>query len=321
MSDHKTVSVIDTGYASFEVEKKILKEAGYDLQIFNGHRHDVNAKIDFAKDSEGLLIRWSEINDPFLKAFKCLKAICRYGVGYDNINLDAAKRFGVKVANVNGYASHSVSDHTLMLLFAILRDLDGSRRQLRGDYTQPGRKDSFELHEKTLGIIGLGRIGSMLCRKAQPLFSEVIAYDPFVPDDRFTEAGARSVSKKELIQSSDVISLHCNLNETSHHIIDESDFKQMKKKPILINTARGGVVNEEALKQALEEDLLFGAGIDVFKDEPPLNNMDPVINHPKVIATGHNAWYSREAQQELQLRAARNMVAMLRDEPCEDLLT
>ncbi|MEQ8552843.1 MAG: C-terminal binding protein [Cyclobacteriaceae bacterium] len=318
--DNRIVSVIDTGYESFEEERKILREAGYELNIFEGLRNDLKAKVEFAKDSEGLLIRWSEINTEFLKRFTDLKAICRYGVGYDNINLADAKSCGVKVANVSGYASHSVSDHTLMLLFAVLRDLEGSMKQLRGDYTQPGRKDTFELHEKTLGIIGLGRIGSTFCQKAKPLFREIIAYDPYIGDDRFSEVGARKVGKDELISSSDVISLHCNLTDESRHIIDNSAFERMDKKPILINTARGGVVDEEALRKALKEDRLFGAGIDVFRDEPPLADMDEVINHPKVVATGHNAWYSSEAQEELQRRAARNLVKMLQGQECEDRL-
>ncbi len=317
---HKVVSVIDTGYASFEEERKILHDAGYQLKIFDGHRNDLPAKIAFAKDSEGLLIRWSEINTAFLRQFSNLKAICRYGVGYDNINLEVARQFGVKVSNVSGYASHSVSDHTLMLLFAVLRDLAGSIKQLRGEYTQPGRKDSFELHEKTLGIIGLGRIGSTFCRKAQPLFKEILAYDPYISANRFAEVGARKVEKEELIKNSDVISLHCNLTDESRHIIDDKAFGLMEKKPILLNTARGGVVDEEALKKALREDRLFGAGIDVFSDEPPLADMDEVINHPKVVATGHNAWYSKEAQDELQLRAAKNLVKMLQGQECEDQL-
>ncbi|XOV91739.1 MAG: C-terminal binding protein [Bacteroidota bacterium] len=317
----KVVSVIDTGYESFEVERKILGEKGYTLQVFDGGRHDIIGKKAFAENSEGILMRWSQVDNDFLKDLPKLKAICRYGVGYDNINLEHARQYGVKVANVSGYASHSVSDHTLMLLFSVLRDLHGSEGHLRKHYTQPGRKDSFELHEKTLGIIGLGRIGSMLCNKAKPLFKHILAYDPYILDEKFNEVGAQKASKEEILRQSDVISIHCNLSTSSENLIDSQEFELMEKKPILINTARGGIVNEEALMQALKEDKLFGVGIDVFKEEPPLENLDPLFSHPNVIATGHNAWYSKEAQEELQLRAAKNMVAMLLDEPCEDLLT
>ncbi len=320
MSDRKIVSVIDTGYESFEVEKSLLSEIGYELEIFAGARNEIEAKIEFAKNAEGLFIRWTEIDDKFLNELPNLKAICRYGVGYDNINLDSAQRFGIQVSNVSGYATHSVSDHAMMLLYAVLRDIKGSERQIRNGYTQPGRKDVFELHQKTLGIIGLGRIGSMFCKKAKALFNQVVAYDPYADENQFKVSEARKVGLEELLKSSDVISIHCVLSDETHHMVDTSAFVCMDRTPILINTSRGGVVEEAALKMALESNKLYGVGIDVFSDEPPLKDMDEVINHPKVIATGHNAWYSAEAQRELQLRATKNMVAMLLDQPCEDLL-
>ena len=155
-----------------------------------------------------------------------LKAIVRYGVGYDNIDVDAARKKNIRVANVQGYGNHSVSDHALALMYALTRDLEGSRK---GAFSKPSRSDVIELHNKTLGIIGMGRIGSQFSRKASPQFQHTIAYDPYKPGEYIQNFGARKVDLPELFNKSHVISLHCNLTGETRHILNEKAFGQMKQ--------------------------------------------------------------------------------------------
>lgn len=314
------ICVLDTGYASFESEERILGQAGYALDIYPGDRYELAPKLAYAQGAPGIFIRWSLFDEDALAQLPGLRCLVRYGVGYDNVDLEAAARRGVKVCNVQGYATHSVSDHALALILSCVRGLPEGMRNLRPGYSKPPFPALPELHELTLGIIGLGRIGGMLCQKARGLFKEVLACDPYIPAGRFTELGARPCGFEELIAQSDVISLHCNLTEETRAIINASALEGMRPNVIIVNTARGPVVDEEALTNALQTGKVFGAGLDVFEDEPPGPNRDALFALPNVAATGHYGWFSTAASQELQRRAALNMAAMLRGETPEDCL-
>lgn len=320
MKNKGRVVVIDTGYKSYELEQRLMEETGYVFEVFPGARDDYKGKRIFAADACGLFVRWTRLDNDFFAHTPELRAISRYGVGFDNIDLADATRYGIKVSNVTNYANHAVSDHALALIFSLIRGLPQSVENLLPAYTQPGREDVFELHDKTLGIIGLGRIGGTLSKKAKNLFREVLAVDPYIAESRFAECGARKVSMHELLQKSHVISVHCNLTEETRHIIDRKAFSVMINKPVLINTSRGGTIDEDALKDALQRGLIHSAGLDVYRDEPPGEDMMEVIKHPHVLATGHNAWYSISSMYELQRRAAANLIGLLNGDQVEDCL-
>ncbi len=316
----KRVCVVDTGYDSYAGEQEALAEEGYSLDLFQGGRLDLPAKLAFAKGAEGVFVRWSVFDGPAFEQLPGLRCLVRYGIGYDNIDLKAAAEHGVKVCNVQGYANHTVSDHALAMILSCVRNLPEAMRRVRSHYSLAPRLYVPELHELTLGILGLGRIGGTLCTKARALFRRVLACDPYIPAARFTELGAEACTLEELLRDSDVISVHCNLTEETFRIIGPKAFEAMRPNVILVNTARGPVVDEEALTAALQSGKVYGAGLDVFEDEPPQANRDALLAHPHVVATGHVAWYSTPASQELQRRAARNMAAMLRGETPEDCL-
>ncbi len=314
------VVVLDSGYESYCYEKKIFADAGYRFEIFSGERHDRAGKMDMAKDAVGLLIRHTEIDEEFLQAVPQVKAITRYGVGYDNLDLAAATRHNVKVANVQGYANHSVSDHVIALMYACTRGLLQGHNSLRQNFGKPPVKQVMEFHDKKLGIIGLGRIGGTLCQKVLPLFERVLASDPYISDERFASLGAEKTELEELLAESDVISIHCNLTDETRELINADRMRLMQKKPILINTARGSIVNLDNLYDALQSSTIHSAGLDVFDEEPPLSNRDGLLEHPNVIATGHYAWYSTNATVALQERASNNLLAMLQGRIPEDCL-
>ena len=319
-SKDRRVAVVDTGYDSYDQEVEILGRSGYSVDLFPGDRLDTTAKAVFARGAAGMFVRWTTVDGAFLDTAATLKAIVRYGVGYDNIDLAAASVRGIPVCNVQGYANHSVSDHALALILACVRSLRSGMEQLRPCYAAPPNAHIPELHEMTLGIIGLGRIGGTLCTKARGLFRRVVACDPYIPEERFAELGAEACSLDELLAASDVVSLHCNLTGETHHLLNARTFDRMRPNAVIVNTARGPVVDEDALTAALEVGQVFAAGMDVFEDEPPQSNRDSLLSHPRVVATGHYAWYSERASRELQRRAALNLDAMLRGEIPEDCL-
>jgi D-3-phosphoglycerate dehydrogenase / 2-oxoglutarate reductase len=320
MQENRVIAVLDTGYASYEAELEVLSAPGYRLALYPGDKADADAKSAFARQATGLLVRWTQIDSSFLRENPQLRAIVRYGAGYENIDLDACTAAGVRVANVSGYGNHAVSDHALALMYACARALPAGQQQIRSHFGAPPRQRVMEFHDKTLGIIGLGRIGGTLCGKARHLFGRVIASDPYIKSGRFGMLGATQVNLTQLLSQSDVISIHCNLTEETTGLIGRREFERMGRVPILVNTARGPVIQEAALRDALDRGLLHSAGIDVYGTELAAELPTWLLEHSSVIATGHYAWYSEYSHRELQRRAAQNLVMMLQGKIPEDCL-
>lgn len=314
------IVILDKGYGSYEPERQVVEAAGYTLEVFQGEYLDRNGRIEFTRGSEGIIVRWSIIDGAFMDALPGLKAIVRCGVGYENVDVAAATARGIRVANVQGYANHCASDHALALIFACARGLCLGQRLFKETFGHAPRLDMTELRHATLGIVGLGQIGGTLAQKAQTLFRRVLASDPYIPEERFAAMGAFRADLDALLEESHVISLHCSLTPETTHLINRAAFHKMKQRPILVNTARGLVVDESALLDALNEDRIHSAGLDVFSKEPPTPALDALLAHPRVIATGHYAFYSETAMRELQRRAAENLVALLRGETPHDCL-
>ncbi|MCF6333659.1 MAG: C-terminal binding protein [Draconibacterium sp.] len=314
------IVILDSGYKSYAFEKELFEKNGFKLQIHPLYKGERNEKIEFAKEAHGLLVRHTEIDTEFLSQMKNLKAVVRYGVGYDNIDLNACTKFGVKVANVQDYANHSVSDHALALMFSCTRGMWNTQNQLKEKFAAPPIEDIFELHNKTLGIIGLGRIGSELGKKAAPLFKNIIAADPYKSQKYYNRFSVQKVKLKELLETSDVISIHCNLTEETMHILNFEAFSSMQKRPVIINTSRGETINENALLEALQNKIIHSAGLDVFENEPTSEKQQNLINHARTICTGHYAWYSDRAALKLQKRAAQNLYNFLLRIEVEDKL-
>lgn len=314
------VAIIDTGYASYDYEKDLYPGMGYNLEIFDGERTDVPAKRALAKKAEGILVRDTPIGEETFAGAPGLKAIVRYGTGYDNIDVEAATAHGIKVANVGGYGNHSVSDHALALMFACIRGLPTGEKNVMTSFGKPPFTDIFELHDKTLGIIGLGRIGGTMCEKARHLFGRVLAADPYIPDEKFSRHGAEKSSLENLLEKSHVISLHCNLTEETRQLLDRKAFSMMGQQPVIVNTSRGPVIDADALLEAAKKNRIHSAGIDVYENEPAGERQEGLVAHPRIITTGHYAWYSDRAIGIMQKRAADNLAAMLKGEVIEDLL-
>jgi C-terminal binding protein len=255
----------------------------------------------------------------FAKAPIC-KVIVRAGVGYNNVDLVAAGARGIAVCNVPDYGTEEVADHAILLLLAVTRHLriqDDSMRSGTWDYLT-GRATP-RLRGKTLGLVGCGRIGSATALRAKAFGLDVVFYDPYVPAGLEKALGVRREFRLEpLLEQSDFVSLHCFLDARSHHLIDAKALARMRPGSILINTARGPVVDQEALISALESGHLLGAGIDVFEREP-LDD-DRLRHHPNVVLTPHSAFYSIEGFVELRTKAAEEIRRVLLGEPPRNLV-
>lgn len=313
------IVVLDTGYGSYRYEEELLTSHGYRFEVWPGDKADRNGKIEFARNADGAFVRWTVIDDEFL-AGAGVRSIARYGVGYENIDVEAATRAGVRVSNVQGYANHAVSDHALALMYGCARGIKIGDRTIRTNYGAPPFERVFEFHEKTLGIVGLGRIGGTLARKAKHLFGRVVACDPYVDTDRFESLGVEPVDLETMLRRSDLISIHCNLTEETTGLLNEQSFNLMSRCPIVVNTARGPVIDEDALLEALDQEKIHSAGIDVYRTEIAEELPSRLLEHPRAITTGHFAWYSERSHVELQKRAADNLLAMLSGEIPEDCL-
>jgi len=313
----KQIAILGTGYESYDYEQQLFAKHGFHLSIYNGPDNDAAMKYAFAREAVGIMVRELVIGDDALDLMPNVKAIVRYGVGYDNVDIKAVKKRNIRVANVQGYANHAVSDHALALMFSCTRDVEGSRQ---GAFSKPHREDVIELHNRTLGIIGIGQIGSQFSKKASPLFKSIIAYDPYKPAAHIKSCGAEKVDLAELLNESHVISLHCNLTDETRHIIDQTAFDRMSNRPVIINTARGPVVDEKALLNALKSGVIHSAGLDVFEMEPPGKDQEELLEHPHVVSTPHIAWYSESSIVELQRRAADNLIGLLTGKKISDEL-
>lgn len=317
---NKKIAILDIGYESYKYEYDLFYENGYSLELFTGAKDDWDSKIKFASDAVGLLIRFTEINAYFLDQCLGIKAIVRYGTGYENIDLLACTQRNILCANVRGYGNHAVSDHALAMLLSCLRRLPAGQKNICTQFGESPNKVMPELHQMTLGIIGLGRIGGTMVAKCRNLFKRIIAYDPFIDDEIFIQKGAEKVDLETLLSESDAISIHCNLTSQARHLLNSTNFAKMIKKPVIVNTARGQVIDESALMNALDNGLIHSAGLDVFHTEIPEELPEVLINHPNVLCSGHYAWYSENSHIELQKRAANNLIGLLQRNVIEDCL-
>lgn len=259
---------------------------------------------------DGAILGLDSCDASVIEAADRLRVISRYGAGVDQVDLDAATRRGIAVTNTPGANKIAVAELCIGLMFALARNIPQVATAARSGVWK--RTAGWELSGKTLGIIGLGEIGREVAARAPALGMRVLAHDPF---SRLEVNGVQHVDLPTLIQQSDVIALHCALTPETRHLINTDRLSRMRKGAYLINTARGDLVDERALYEALKSGHLGGAAADVFHDDPPANN--PLLTLDNFIATPHIGATTRESVLRMSMMAARNAVAILRGEPCD----
>ena len=309
----KKVVLINVNYPNYEVEKRILSPLDAEV-IHVVTRDDLNASIEAARFADAVMTRETLLPKAFIEALQQCKVIVRYGVGVDNIDLETARKRGIYVANVNDYGTEAVSDHAIALMYGVARRIVQRDQDVRRGLWDIGAKEPLcSFYGKTLGVAGCGKIGRTVIRKCSCLgFSNVLGYDPYVEHID----GVRMTDMTTLIENADVISLHMPLTPESKHMINKETLKKMKPNAILINTSRGSLVNQEDLAEALRQNKIFGAGIDVFEQEPPARD-NPLFSLKNVIVTDHTSWYSVESLEKLQYKAAMEVARVLKGEKPE----
>jgi D-3-phosphoglycerate dehydrogenase len=271
--------------------------------------------IERARDADGLIVAAAPVTRRVLSALAKLQVVVRTGVGYDVIDVPAATELGVIVVNIPDLWTREVANHALALLLAWNRKIPALDRQLRSGVwsTQVLTAGTGALHGETVGIVGLGNIGSAFARRVAALETRVIACDPYVDDARFAALGVERVSLDALAARSDYVSVHTLLNDETRHLIGEAFFRRMKPTACLINTSRGPVVDEQALIRALRDRRLAGAALDVWEDEP-VSPDSPLLGMDTVIATPHAAYFSSPAVAQVPRRCGEEVARALTKE-------
>jgi D-3-phosphoglycerate dehydrogenase / 2-oxoglutarate reductase len=256
---------------------------------------------------DAIIVQWAPITESVIASAPNCKVISRIGIGVDMIDLDAAKRAGIPVLNVPHYCTEEVATHAVALAMALWRRLPMFDADVRhGKWAAAERADEIgRLSESTIGLIGMGQIGRLVAKSFQAWGAEILVSDPAPHDD-----GLERVSPLEIAARSDIISLHAPLLPGTQHIVGPEFMAALRRKPVLINTSRGGLIDPDALRTALESGQLSAAGIDVFEREP-LEPTDALRDVPNLLITPHAAWCSREALPELRQKAALNVVEAL----------
>ena len=273
---------------------------------------DAAEVIERTRDADALIVTASPITRRVMEALEGLKVVVRGGVGYDVIDVPAATELGVVVVNVPDLWIREVANHALALLLAWNRKIVTLDREIRSGVWNsrvPGPATGA-LHGETVGVVGLGNIGSSFARRVAALETRVIACDPYVDDARFAALGVERVGLEDLASRADYVSVHTLLNAETHHLIGESFFSRMKPTALLINTSRGPVVDERALIRALQEGRLAGAALDVFEQEPMAAD-NPLLHMDNVIVTPHAAYFSSPAVAQIPRRCGEEVARVL----------
>lgn len=307
--NEKVVLVTDYTWPSTAVEEAVLKAAGARLLI--AQTGDEDELLNLVPQADAILTCFKKVSAAVVRAGEKLQVIGRYGIGVDNIAVEEATRLGIPVTNVPSYCLDEVAEHALALMLACARNISHYDQAIRAnDWALNKQRPLFRVRGKTLGIIGFGKIGQALAAKASGLGMKIIAYSPQVDLSVAQALHVEMLSLDEVISQADFLSLHVPMKAETRYLINAERLRQMKPTAFLINTARGGLIDHEALLQALREGWIAGAGLDVFEAEP-LNAGHPLFSQPNLIATPHVAFYSEESLVELQTKAAENVAAIL----------
>jgi D-3-phosphoglycerate dehydrogenase / 2-oxoglutarate reductase len=304
------VLITDFNYANVDVEREILEGAG--LEVVEAQCRTEEDVIEAGRGVSALLTQYAPITARVLAELPELRMVGRYGVGYDIVDVEAASERGVWVANVPDYCTEEVASHALGMALGLLRHLPLYDRAVRSGRWHPASTGSLRRPSAlTLGVVGLGRIGGTLARRASPWFGATLGCDPYLARSSWPE-GVELASLEEVFSGSAVVSLHAPLTQETRGLVGRGLFERMQEGSYLINTARGGLVVMDDLLWALDEGPLAGAALDVLPQEPPPPD-HPLLDKPNVLLSPHAAFYSLEAQEEARRKAARNVVSWARE--------
>ncbi|MEO8523157.1 MAG: C-terminal binding protein [Caldimonas sp.] len=303
----RLVVAIDDGYAAYDQESTLLAGVGVRFEL-RPVRADEERTCEAVRDAEIVLVRESPVSRRVIDSMARCKAVIRYGIGVDNIDLAAASERRIAVANVPDYGVDEVSTQSVALLLAVVRRLRLHDREVRdGRWSTGVLRPMYRLRGRTLGLLGYGRIARMTHAMLAGFgFGRVLVHDPHAS----LPLGAEAASVDRICEEADVISVHVPLNDDTRHLLNAERIARMRPTAVVVNTARGGLIHLNALYEALVEGRILGAGLDVFETEPP-DPKHPIFALDNVVVTNHIGWYSEEAMRDVQRMAAEEAVRVL----------
>jgi len=314
-----TVVIADYDYGDVDIERAIIEDAG--LRLVAAQCKTEDDVIEAASDADAIIAQYATVGARAINALTRCKVIARYGTGVDIVDVDAATRRGILVTNVpNDWCQNEVADHAMALLLAAARKICGYDRATRaGIWRWQSGEPIHRMQGRTLGLLSFGAIAQAIAARAHAFGMRVIAHDPYMAAEDVTAHGATPVSFGELIEHSDYLVIQAPLTKETHHLIGEAELQRMKPTLILVNTARGPIINDDALYLALKEGWIAGAGLDDIEEEPAKQRdwkpENPLFSLDNVIITPHAAYYSEEAIRTVRDFAAHEVVRVLTGQP------
>lgn len=306
MKPRFTVVLVEHGYATTEYERRIILAAGG--EFVDGESRPLAEVLELCEQADAVMCRRLQVTREMVRRFRRCKTIMRYGVGTDNIDVEAATQAGMIVGHVPDYSVDEVSTHAIALLLACVRNVVATHEKVSaGGWETHRLTPLWRMAGRTLGLVGLGNIGQAVARKMAGWGLRLLATDPFVEPERAEAAGVELVDSQTLWREADYVSLHVPLLPETRHLADSRALGLMKQNAILVNTSRGPVLDTQALLAGLDNGQILRAGLDVFESEP-LASDSPLRGHPRIVLTDHTAWYSEESQVQLQTTAAEEVV-------------
>ncbi|MES0857038.1 C-terminal binding protein [Geobacillus sp. G4] len=307
--DRFKVVVTDYEFQTLAPEQEVL--SSLNVEFVATQCRTEKEVISACRDADAIINQYAPISAEVIAQLEKCKIISRYGVGVNTVDVDAATEKGIIVANVTDYSIDEVSDHALALLLSLARKIVKLNHEVKsGTWNFNVGKPIYRLRGRTLGLVGLGRIPQALAKKAQAFGLRVIAYDPYVPAKVADELNVQLLGLNDVFRQSDYISVHAPLTKETKGMISDEQFNLAKKELIIVNTARGPVIDESALIRALQEGKISGAGLDVTECEP-IQPDNPLLKMENVVITPHVAWYSEESEKELKRKTAQNVADVL----------
>ena len=312
------VLITDYGFPNLEPEMAVFNQAG--IEVVTAQCKTEEEVIVAAQGCDALLVQWAPVRERVAAALPDCKLVVRYGIGVDNLDIPALKAHGKAVAYVPDYCIDEVADHAVALSLALARQLPQTHaRTLSGTWkiTPPAPMPAFR--KMTFATLGYGRIARAILDRVRPFGFRLVAHDPYVDPTDMQAAGVMGMDLDSIFSEADILSLHAPLSDTTRHLVNMERLRSMKPTAIIINTARGPLIDTPALAQALHDGVIGGAGIDVYEKEP-LEDDHPLRTAPNTILTSHTAWYSQESVPELQRSGALEVARGLTGQPLRNPL-
>jgi D-3-phosphoglycerate dehydrogenase len=308
---HPLIAVSDSVFPNLDPAREVLSRVGGKLRLSEGPTPE--AIMEVAREADALLVTYAKVTAEMISQMRRCRIIARFGIGVDNVDIPAATNASIVVTRVPDYCVDEVSDHAMALLLALARKITvANARTHAGRWSLPDVVPIYRLRGSVLGLVGFGRIPQLVAPKANAFGLKLVSYDPLVSQETMTSAGVEKVELSELVSGSDHISIHAPLVPETNRLFNADIFRKMKPTAHLINTARGPIVDEAALAEALDRGQLAGAALDVLSQEPPINS--PLFGRDNVILTPHMSFYSAESLVELQRKAAEEVLRVLTGE-------